>query len=246
MTWLIVIWHNIKNNFYYFRKLLLLAFRLWEINREHWQHHECCHVFVHPLSLSRSPALKAPERTYYVHVLGTLVIFKGWSGLVLAAVFMLIFVNMSWCYNCLLFLLHVLGKVLKNMNEYEFHFSCVSFHFHFCPNIPLTTYSCRALAWSSGANNVSLTHGFICCLLFNAFCLCSVVPQGRTYPAANKGGPDPGGVALLWQHQVRHLWDRGVPTVRSGLRLGAVVSIPQPTKVLVGTTQPHGPNQVNK
>lgn len=68
--------------------------------------------------------------------------------------------------------------------------------------------------------------------------------QGRTDPAANKGGPHTSGVALFWQHQVRHLRDRGVPAVRPGLRLGAVVSIPQPTEVLVGTTQPHSAHQV--
>lgn len=76
------------------------------------------------------------------------------------------------------------------------------------------------------------------------FCLCCVIPKGRTDTAANKGEPDPGGVSILWQHQVRHLWDWGVSAVCSGLRLGAVVSIPQPTKVLVEPTQPHRPYQV--
>lgn len=71
-----------------------------------------------------------------------------------------------------------------------------------------------------------------------------LVPQGGTHPAANKGGQDPGGVSVLRQHQVRHLRDRGVPAVGPGLRLGAVVSLPQPTKVLVGTTQPHSSNKV--
>lgn len=73
---------------------------------------------------------------------------------------------------------------------------------------------------------------------------CLFVPQGGAYPAPNKGGPHPGGVSLIRQHQVRHLRDRGVPAVRSGLWLGAVVSIPQPPKVLVGPTQPHGADQV--
>lgn len=76
--------------------------------------------------------------------------------------------------------------------------------------------------------------------------LCFVIPQGGAYSAANKGGPDPRGVSIFWQHQVRHLWDRGVPSVGSGLWLGAVVPIPQPTKVLVDTTQPHSSNQVNR
>lgn len=66
-----------------------------------------------------------------------------------------------------------------------------------------------------------------------------LVLQGRTHPAANKGGQDPSGVSVFRQHQVRHLWDWGVPAVCPGLWLGAVVSIPQSTKVLVGTTQPH-------
>lgn len=76
------------------------------------------------------------------------------------------------------------------------------------------------------------------------FCRPLLVLQGRTYPAANQGGPDAGCVSILWQHQIRHVRDRGVPAVRSGLWLGAVVPIPQPTQGLVGTTQPYGPYTV--
>lgn len=85
----------------------------------------------------------------------------------------------------------------------------------------------------------------LCCHCLNLFCLWCVVPQGRTYSSENKGGPDPGGVSLFWQYQVWHLRNWRVPAVRSGFWLGAVVSIPQPTKVLVDTTQPHCPYQVN-
>lgn len=74
--------------------------------------------------------------------------------------------------------------------------------------------------------------------------LSSVVPQGRTYSATDKRGPDPCGVPVVRQHQIRHVRDRRVPAVRSGLWLGAVVSIPQSTKVLVDSTQPHGAYQV--
>lgn len=71
-----------------------------------------------------------------------------------------------------------------------------------------------------------------------------MLPQGRTHPAEDKGGPDPRGVAVVRQHQVRHVRDRGVPAVRSGLRLGALVPLPQPAQVLVGSAQPHRAHQV--
>lgn len=135
-------------------------------------------------------------------------------------------------HQCLCFQIYIFHRI------YIFHgldgFSSVIF---------CTIISCTASSALPAPSSHNQAFFFF---IFNTRCVASASRQGRADPAANKGGPHARGVALLWQHQVRHLRDRGVPAVRPGLRLGAVVSVPQPTKVLVGATQPHSTHQVSK
>ncbi len=68
--------------------------------------------------------------------------------------------------------------------------------------------------------------------------------KGWTNPSQNQRWQNQGHLAVIRQHQIRHVWDWRVPPLSSRVRLGTLVPLSKPSQILVDAEESNCTNQV--